>query len=186
MSEARGPGAAPTPSIPLVFIVAVAENGVIGCQNALPWRLKSDLRHFRALTLGRPVLMGRKTFLSIGKPLPQRTNIVVSRDGAFTAHRTVTVSDLALALEVARGDALRRGADFIAVIGGGEIYRRLMPLARRIELTLVHARPEGDVLFPELDRKLWREASRTEHAAGPGDSAAYAVIRYERRADGPN
>jgi dihydrofolate reductase len=176
------PAAAPPDvSIPLFCIVAVAENGVIGRANGLPWRLKSDLQHFRALTLGRPVLMGRKTFLSIGRPLPKRTNIVVTRDHAFAAHGVVAAPDIARALAVARSDALRRGADSIAVIGGAEIFRRLLPLARRLELTLVHAHPEGDVVLPDFDRSAWREVSRTEHPAAPGDSASYAFIRYERR-----
>jgi dihydrofolate reductase len=180
VSEGSGAAGALAASIPLMCIVAVGENGVIGRDNALPWRLKSDMQHFRSLTLRRPVLMGRKTFLSIGRPLPQRTNIVVSRDRAFTARGVVAVADIERALAVARADALRRGADCIAVIGGAEIFRRLMPLARRLELTLVHARPEGDVSLPELDGTLWREVSRSEHAAAAGDSAAYAFIRYER------
>jgi dihydrofolate reductase len=158
----------------------VAENGVIGRDNALPWRLKSDLHHFRALTLGRPVLMGRKTFLSIGRPLPKRTNIVLTRDPAFTAPGIVVTPDFECALATARGDALRRGADSIAVIGGAEIFRRLLPLARRLELTLVHARPQGDVFLPEFDRSTWREVSRSEHPPAADDSAGYAFIRYER------
>jgi dihydrofolate reductase len=172
---------APAGSIPLFIVVAVAENGVIGSGNGLPWRLKSDLQHFRALTLGRPVLMGRKTFLSIGRPLPKRTNIVVSRDKTFTASGVVAVSDVERGLEVARGDALRRGADSIAVIGGAEIFCQLMPLARRLEVTLVHAQPEGDVRLPEFDRSQWQEVGRSAHLAAAGDSAPYTFIRYERR-----
>lgn len=167
-------------AIPLVVVVAVAENGVIGRDNALPWRLKSDLQHFRALTLGRPILMGRKTFLSIGRPLPQRTNIVVSRDPHFAAPGVVAARDLEAALAVARADALRRGADSIAVIGGADIFRRVLPRAARLELTRVHARPEGDVMFAEPDWSAWRETGRSAHAAGPGDSAPFTFIHYER------
>ncbi len=180
MSGSSGSDAEAASSIPIVFVVAVAENGVIGRDNALPWRIKSDLQHFRAVTLGRPLVMGRRTFLSIGRPLPQRTNIVLSRDRAFAAPGVVVAEDLARALAVARGDALRRGADSIAVIGGAEIFQKLMPCVRRVELTRVHARPEGDVFFPELEPSMWREVSRTEHAAAAGDSAPYAFIRYER------
>lgn len=178
----RGIGAVGA-AIPLVVVVAVAENGVIGRDNALPWRLKSDLQHFRALTLGRPVVMGRKTFLSIGRPLPQRTNIVVSRDPAFAAPGVVTAPDLERGLAVARADALRRGADSIAVIGGAEIFRRVMPIAARLELTRVHAEPEGDVLFPEPDWSEWRETGRVPHPAAAGDSAPFTFIRYERRTE---
>ncbi len=167
----------------IVFVVAVAENGVIGRRGALPWRLKSDLKHFRALTMGKPVLMGRKTWDSIGRPLPGRTNIVVTRDAAFTAGGAI-VAALAPALEVARGDALRRGADAIAVIGGGDIYAALLPLATRLEITRVHARPEGDTVFPPIDPAQWREAARRECPAGPDDEASFDCLTFTRVRDG--
>jgi dihydrofolate reductase len=167
-------------AIPLVFVVAVAENGVIGRDNGLPWRLKSDMQHFRRQTLGRPVLMGRKTYLSIGKPLKGRSNIVVSREPRFSAPGILVAPSLDNALALARGDALRRGADAIAVIGGADIFAQLMPRADRIEYTLVHARPEGDTLFPPLDPQVWREVGRAEHPAGPADSAGYDFIAYQR------
>ena len=169
--------------IAIMLIAAVADNGVIGRDNALPWRLKSDLQHFRALTIGQPVVMGRKTFVSIGKPLPGRTNIVVSRDAAFVAPGAVTAQSLDAALAVARGDALRRGADAIAVIGGTDIFVQAMPLAERLEITHVHARPDGDTHFPPIDPAAWRAAARTEHAAGPQDDAAFSCVTYRRQSE---
>ena len=168
------------PRIAIVLIAAVAENGVIGRDNKMPWHLSSDLKRFRAATMGKPVIMGRKTFHSIGKPLVGRTNIVVTRDKAFAAVGVVTVADLELALAVARGDALRRSADAIAVIGGTEIFAQTMPLAERLEITEVHARPNGDTHFPEIERTIWREVERSEHPAGPKDDAAYCHVTYIR------
>jgi dihydrofolate reductase len=169
--------------IPLVLVAAVAENGVIGRANQLPWRLKSDLQHFKALTLGKPVVMGRKTCLSIGKPLPGRTNIVVSRDPAFAAPGIVVAPSLSAALEAAHGDALRRGAEAIMIVGGADIFAATMADAARLEITLVHARPAGDTFFPPIDPALWREVARSEHPAGPGDDAPFAVVTYERVAE---
>lgn len=165
----------------VVFVAAVAENGVIGRGNAMPWRLPSDLKHFRRLTLGRPVLMGRKTFESIGKPLSGRTNIVITRDPQLCIGGVVVVHDLAAGLGAARGDALRRGVDEIMVIGGGDIFRELMPQAHRLEITRVQASPEGDAFFPEIDPAAWRETARAPHAAGPADSAAFTTLTYLRR-----
>jgi dihydrofolate reductase len=170
----------PARTIPIVLIAAVGDNGVIGRGNALPWRLKSDLAHFRALTMGKPVVMGRRTFQSIGRPLKGRTNIVVSRDPAFAAPGILIASALAAALQSAHADALRRGADSIAVIGGGDIYAQAMPMADRLEITHVHASPEGDAVFPPIDIRLWRETARREHPAGPDDSSGFAVATYER------
>jgi dihydrofolate reductase len=168
------------PRIAIVLIAAVAENGVIGRGNALPWRIKSDMKRFRAITMGKPVVMGRKTLLSIGKPLDGRTNVVLSRKAAFAAPGVVVACNLEAALAAARGDALRRGADEIAVIGGTEVFSQAMPLADRLDITLVHARPEGDAHFPAIDATIWREAERREHPAGPQDDAAYAQITYVR------
>ena len=168
------------PRIATVIFAAVAENGVIGRDNALPWRIKSDMQRFRAATMGKPVVMGRKTYLSIGKPLAGRTNIVVSRNAGFAAPGIVTVANLDAALSSARGDALRRGADTIVVIGGTEIFTQTMPLADRLDITLVHARPEGDTYFPAIDPHVWREVERSEHPAGPQDEAGVAHITYKR------
>ena len=168
------------PRIAIVLIAAVAENGVIGRNNKMPWHLSSDLKRFRAATMGKPVVMGRKTYLSIGKPLDGRTNIVVTRDKAFAAAGVVIASNIESALAVARGDALRRGANTVAVIGGTEIFAQTMPLAERLEITQVHARPDGDTHFPEIDRTIWREVDRSEHPAGPKDDAAYSHVTYIR------
>ena len=171
---------APSTRIAIVLLVAVADNGVIGRDNALPFRQKSDLQRFKAISMGKPVLMGRKTYASIGKPLPGRTNIVLTRDKAFTAAGIVIASDLDAALAVARGDALRRGADQIVVIGGTDIFTQAMPLADRLEVTHVHSRPDGDTFFPTIDPKLWREAVRSNHSAGPQDEASFSYVTYRR------
>ena len=168
------------PRIDVVVLAAVAENGVIGRDNALPWRMKSDMARFRAVTMGKPVVMGRKTYLSIGKPLSGRTNIVISRNAGFTAPGIVVVANLDAALAVARGDALRRGANAIVVIGGTDVFAQTMPLAVRLDITLVHARPAGDTYFPPIDSHVWREVERREHPAGPQDDAGFAHIAYIR------
>jgi dihydrofolate reductase len=130
--------------------------------------------------MGKPVVMGRRTYLSIGKPLPGRTNIVVTRNAAFNAPGVVAVADFNAALAVARGDALRRGTDAIAIIGGTDIFARALPLADRLEITHVHARPEGDVLFPPIDSHVWRVGARSEHSAGPQDDAGFSCVTYLR------
>jgi dihydrofolate reductase len=159
----------------------VADNGVIGQAGGMPWRLKSDLQHFRATTLGRPVVMGRKTFLSIGQPLRGRTNIVVSRDRGFSASGVAVVPSVETALAIARGDALRRGATAIAVIGGAEIYAQLLGRADRLVITHVHLQPPGDTHFPAIAPEIWQAVSRDEHAAAAGDSASFTIAIYERR-----
>ena len=185
MSARQGSGAAPSkPAVGVTFVVAVADNGVIGQGGGLPWRLKSDMQHFRAATMGKPVVMGRKTYLSIGKPLAGRTNIVVSRDRAFAAPGVLVAPSIEAALTVARGDALRRGAAEIAVIGGADIYAQTMTAADRLVVTRVHLRPGGDTKFPSVDPNVWKEVERAEHRAGPHDEADFAIVVYERRAAG--
>lgn len=168
--------------IAIVLVVAVAENGVIGRDNRLPWRIKSDLAFFRKVTIGRPVVMGRKTYVSIGKPLPGRTNIVVTRGGDFTAPNVVIAPGITQALQSARGDALRRGADSIAVIGGTEIFEQTLPLADRLILTRVHAEPAGDTYFPAIDPAVWRETERLPQPKGPDDDYGFTIVNYERPA----
>lgn len=169
----------------IVIIAAVAENGVIGRGGAMPWRLKSDMAHFKALTMGKPVVMGRKTWASLSvRPLPRRTSIVVTRDPDFSAPGALVARSLDVALEAARGDALRRGTD-IMVIGGAEIYSQAMSLAGRLEITRIHMQPEGDTLFPPIDPAFWREASRTSHAPGEGDDAAFEFVSYVKAGE-PN
>jgi len=165
----------------IVQVAAVADNGVIGRGGGLPWRLKSDMQRFRRLTMGRPVVMGRKTYLSLSrKPLPGRTNIVVSRDADFFAPGVLVAASIEAALTAARGDALRRCVDEIMVIGGGDIYARTMAMADRLEITRVHLRPEGDATFPPIDPQVWRQIAASEHAAGPNDEAAFTVVVYQR------
>jgi len=166
--------------IAIVLVAAVAENGVIGRSNAVPWRVKSDMQYFRAVTLGKPVVMGRKTFASLPKPLTKRTNIVVSRDRNFSAPGAAVAPDLAAALDIARGDAMRRGVDEIAVIGSADIYAQTLPLAHRLAFTEVKMTPDGDTFFPPFDRATWREIERRDHPAGQDDEAAFSFVTYER------
>jgi dihydrofolate reductase len=172
--------ATPLSNPDIVFIVAVAENGTIGRDNGMPWHLKSDLQRFKALTLNKPVIMGRKTFLSIGKPLPKRTNIVVTRDANFRAAGAIVAPTLDAAHEAALGDALRRGAGQIMVIGGAEIFRQWMPRAMRLEITEVNDRPEGDTFFPAIDASIWHETARSRHTRTPDDSADFSYATYIR------
>jgi len=165
----------------IVLIAAIAENGVIGRAGGMPWRLKSDMRHFRGLTLGKPVVMGRKTYLSLSiKPLPGRTNVVVSRDKDFSLAGAIVAPSLDAALDAARGDALRRGVDAIMVIGGADIYAQAMPLAQRLEITRVHLKADGDAVFPPIDPTVWRQSAGTAHPAGPDDDAPYEIATYIR------
>jgi dihydrofolate reductase len=175
-----GPQPVTTPA--LVLVAAVADNGVIGRGGGLPWRLKSDLRNFRAITMGKPVVMGRKTYLSIGKPLVGRTNIVVSRNRDFAAPGIIVAPSIEAALAAARGDALRRAADAVAVIGGAELYAHTIGYADRLVITRVHLRPDGDTVFPVIDPKVWREVERIAHDPGPDDAAGFTVLVYDRHA----
>jgi dihydrofolate reductase len=168
----------------VVLVAAVAENGVIGRDGTLPWRLKSDMQHFRRLTLGRPVVMGRKTYESIGRPLKDRTNIVISRDPGYAADGIIVATSLATALDMAREDAGRRRADSIAIIGGAGIFSDCLAIADRLEITLVHASPPGDTFFPPIHSKLWRETARVRQEAAPNDDADVSFITYVRRRPG--
>jgi dihydrofolate reductase len=165
----------------VVMIAAIAENGVIGAGGAIPWRLKSDMQRLRALTIDKPVVMGRKTFISLGRPLPRRTNIVITRDAGFRAAGAVVTTSFANARAIATGDALRRFATVIAVIGGAEIYAQWMSIADRLELTEVHARPEGDTYFAAIDKAVWQEVARVRNPAGPDNSADFSYVTYIRR-----
>ena len=165
----------------IVLIVAVAENGVIGAHGAIPWRLKSDQARLKAMTMGKPIVMGRKTFMSLRRPLPGRTNIVVTRDGNFRSPGAVVTTSFADARAIALGDALRRFAPEIAVIGGAEIYAQLMDSADRLEITEVHARPDGDTRFAAIDAAVWQEVARERHPVGPDDSADFSYVTYRRR-----
>jgi dihydrofolate reductase len=162
--------------------VAVARNGVIGAGGGLPWRLKSDLRLFKQTTLGKPVIMGRKTWDSLPiQPLPGRLNIVLSLDGSFEPARAVVCSTFTEAVEIAREQAAEDEVEEFCVIGGASLFAAALPKARRLYLTEVDAEPQGDVLFPEFDESDWVEASRETHPAGPDDDHAFVFRVLERR-----
>lgn len=159
---------------PLTLIAAVARNGVIGIGNRLPWHLPADLKHFKALTLGHPVIMGRKTWESLPekfRPLPERRNIVVTRDGSYRAEGAVVAPSLPAALAAAGG-----GEAFL--IGGAELYATALPLANRLQLTEIDATFEGDAWFPAIDPGLWHEVARQAHRGDEGFD--YAFVTYER------
>jgi dihydrofolate reductase len=162
------------------IIAAVAENGVIGRDGDLPWRLSSDLRRFKEITLGKPVVMGRKTWDSIGRPLPGRANIVVSRNADFVADGADVAADIDAALEIARRRAAETGADEIFVIGGAALYEAALGLAGRLYLTEVQAAVSGDTHFPDVDCALWREIARETRPAGEKDDHPHAFVTLER------
>jgi dihydrofolate reductase len=166
--------------VKITLVAAIARNNVIGKDNRLLWRIKADLRHFRELTLGKPVIMGRKTFQSIGKPLPGRDNIVVTRDAAFAAEGVTVVASLHEAFAAARRLAAERGVQEIMVAGGGDIYAQTIGMADRLHMTEVDLDIDGDALFPAIDRKVWREKRRVAQPKGPDDDAAYAFVDYVR------
>lgn len=163
-----------TPATPclVVLVAAVASNGVIGVNNTLPWRLPDDLKRFKALTLGHPVIMGRKTWESLGRALPGRHNIVITRATGLSAPGATLVHSVDAAL-AACGDA-----SVAFVIGGAEIYTQTLPLANRLELTEIHAGIEGDAYFPPFDRSAWRETARERHSTDGG--LKYDFVSYER------
>jgi len=157
------------------LVVAASTNNVIGRDGGLPWHLPDDLRHFKRITTGKPVIMGRRTFESIGRPLPDRHNIVMTRDADYAAEGCDVVSSVAEALELADD------ADEVMVIGGGQVYRDFLPHADRIYLTRVQAEVQGDTLFPEFDRDAWRLVSSEHHAADARHDHAFEMMVLERR-----
>ncbi len=168
-------------TLPVEMVVAAAENGVIGAGGGMPWRLSTDLKRFRDLTMGRPMVMGRKTFESIGKALPGRTSIVVTRDRHGRRKGQSWQATSSTALELARSVATATGAPSIAIIGGGEIFRLTAPICDRLHLTRVHARPDGDTAFALPDESEWTQTSRDFVPAGPKDTADTTYEVWERR-----
>ncbi len=168
-------------SVPVAMIAAVAENGVIGNGNAIPWRLPSDFGHFKQTTLGKPLIMGRKTFESIGKPLAGRTNIVVTRQAGSQPDGVLVISSLQAALDHAQSIAAADGAKEVMVGGGAQIYAEAMPFADRLYITHVEARPDGDTRFPPIDLAEWQETGSIEVLPNPKDTAAFRVRVYQRR-----
>lgn len=163
----------------LSAIAAMAENRVIGLDNRMPWHMPADLKHFKTVTSGHPVLMGRKTFESIGKPLPNRANIILTRDKQFSAQDCIVVSHPDAALSMAQ----ELDQEEVFVIGGAEIYRALLPRVDRIYLTIIHHQFAGDAYFPELNPAEWREVSREKHLADEKNAYDYSFIIFERSQD---
>lgn len=170
----------------LVLIAAVARNGVIGADNDMPWRLSSDMKYFKRLTLGKPVIMGRKTFLSFGgRPLPGRPHVVISRDPDYAAEGVDTATSWPMALEKAAELAKELEASEIFCIGGGQIYGQAIGEATRLEITEVDAAPDGDTRFPFIDPEVWEEVKRVAGARTDKDSADFTFVTY-RRISGAN
>lgn len=164
----------------IYLIVAVAENNVIGDKGDMCWRIKSELQYFKKTTIGYPVIHGRKSFESLGAPLPERANIVITRDQNYAAEGIEVVHSLEDAIARAKEIAQRDGKDGIFIAGGAEIYRATLPMAERLYLTEVHMAPEGETRFPTFDRSEWRETKREFHKAQPGESADYTITVLER------
>ncbi|WP_342360840.1 dihydrofolate reductase [Terrarubrum flagellatum] len=166
----------------IVLVAAMGRNRVIGRDNAMPWRLPTDLKRYRALTMGKPMVMGRKTFLSIGRVLPGRESIVLTRDASFAPPagvHVVATLDEALALGAERAVAM--GADEIIIAGGGEVYAQTIGMADRLHITEVDATPEGDAVFPIIDPALFREIHRESHSLAPPDAHAFTFVDYARK-----
>lgn len=160
----------------LSAVAAMAENRVIGKNNQMPWHLPADLKHFKTITSGHPVLMGRKTYESIGKPLPGRTNIILTRDIQYSAPDCVIVHSLEDAVSLAN----ELDMDEIFVIGGAEVYRQLLPQIQRIYLTMIHHEFDGDAHFPELKMEEWKEISRERHEGDEKNEFDYSFVLMER------
>lgn len=168
--------------IHIALIAALAENRCIGVDNKLPWYLPEDLKYFKAATTGKAIIMGRTTFDSLGKPLPNRTNIVITRNPDFTAPEGVrVVHSLEEALQIAKSVAHINGNDEVVVIGGAQIYAQALPLADRLYLTEVHKAVEGDAFFPEYDRSAWQEVERRRFHYEPA-ALDYSFVIYARKA----
>jgi dihydrofolate reductase len=168
--------------IPLAIVVARAANGVIGRDGDLPWRLKSDLALFKANTLGKPIIMGRKTWDSLPrKPLHGRMNVVLSRDGSFEPEQAVVCESFMEAVQMAREQAGDDGADEVCVIGGRSLFEAALPKAKRLYLTEVDATVDGDVTFPDFDEATWTEVKREAYPAGDGDDHAFTLRVLERK-----
>ena len=163
------------------LVVAVADNGVIGRDGTLPWRISSDLKTFRRLTMGKPLIMGRRTFQSLKKPLDGRDNIVVSRNPDYRPEGAIMASDFETALEIGRDCAERRGVDEIAAIGGTAVFAAALPLAGRLYKTEVHGSPAGDAYFPADDWKDWREVACEELPRSANDDFAATLVVLDRR-----
>lgn len=164
----------------LALIAAYAQNRVVGIDNKLPWHLPEDLKYFKRCTSGKAIIMGRKTFDSIGRPLPNRTNIVISRNPEFEVEGVKVVNTLDEAIELAKAVNEVNGIDEIMVIGGAAIYELTLPIADRLYLTHVHAKVEGDAYFPEVDFSNWHEVERADYSASETNPYDYSFVVYEK------
>ena len=167
-------------TVAVAIIAAVAANGVIGNGNSIPWRLPSDFAHFKRMTVGKPLIMGRKTFESIGRPLPGRTNIVVTRQEGYQPDGVIVISSLEAALEHAQSIAAHDRANEVMIGGGAEIYAQALPIADRLYITHVGANPPGDAYFPPVNQQDWKESGVIEVPQSPNDSAAFRIKVYRR------
>ncbi|KQQ61520.1 diacylglycerol kinase [Rhizobium sp. Leaf311] len=166
----------------ITLIAAVAENGVIGRDLDMPWKLSTDLKHFKAATMGKPLIMGRKTFLSVGeRPLPGRPHIIISRNPDYRPDGVNVVSSLEDALDLGRHLAQTLGVDEVFVAGGGEIYRQAMPFADQLSVTHVDVSLEGDTFFPQIDPEVFEKFEETAAPAGENDDFPVRFARYRRR-----
>tara|TARA_R110002020_G_scaffold63368_1_gene169212 strand:+ start:271 stop:795 length:525 start_codon:yes stop_codon:yes gene_type:complete len=165
----------------IAMIVGVAENGVIGSDQTIPWRIPSDMAFFKRTTMGKPIIMGRKQFETVGKPLPGRSNIVVTRQTGYQPEGVIVVSGLEDALAAARAIATRDQVDEVMIIGGGDIYAQMLDRADRLYVSHIALSPQGDVRFPAIDPAVWTVTDMPETAPDPRDQAAYRVKVYERR-----
>jgi len=157
------------------FVVAMGKNRVIGKDNSLPWSLPADMKHFKDLTTGKPIIMGRKTFESIGKPLPNRTNIIITRDQAYKAEGCIVVNSIDAALLAVEGN------EEVMVIGGAQIYKEFLPKANKIYLTIIETDFEGDAYFPEYDIEEWQETAFEEHERDAQNQYDYRFLTLERK-----
>jgi dihydrofolate reductase len=162
------------------LIVAMAKNRVIGVNNQLPWHLPADLKHFKATTMAKPIVMGRKTWESIGRPLPGRFNIVISRQSGYATEGAVVAPDLASALTLARQEAGSSGLDEVCVIGGETIYRQALDEVTKMYITEVDLEPDGDAWFPEIELNDWNEVSRECYPVTSDKSPAYCFVTLQR------
>lgn len=165
----------------IAFVVAMGENRAIGHKGGMPWHLPGDLAFFKRVTMGKPMIMGRRTFESIGRPLPGRDSIVVTRDRNWKAPGAIVVHDIDTAIETARSGATARGVTEIAVIGGGKVYEQMMGRADRLYVTEIHASFEADTFFPEIDPAEWAEISRERHPADAKNPVAFDFVVLERK-----
>ncbi|MDP0588366.1 MAG: dihydrofolate reductase [Candidatus Endonucleobacter bathymodioli] len=165
----------------VAIIAAVAENNTIGMKNKMPWHLPGDLKYFKTVTMGKPIIMGRKTFESLGKPLPGRVNIVISRDESYYHEDIRVVHSLSDALSLAVEIATTDGVDELIVIGGAEIFRQALPQAERLYLTRVHHSFEGDAFFPDFDDSQWQESSREDKCTDETSHLTYSYLVMDRK-----